>query len=255
MKSKEIIEQKNKDKIDRLLLEIEVSPINETVNIDYVINLCYITKNTIKKYIKDKKLECLWVDNEPVFLRTHLLNFLKNNYIKVRTESKMLKASIAGSSIYEGKTCEICKTKSRYISNSSCVDCSTRKGIIKLNDQELMKQYRTPEKVKQYTKKYRSLGKHRCSPSNSKVSKFNHNLIKNYNIDASMYNKLLTEQNNVCAICKRCCVSGRRLAVDHDHKTGKVRGLLCGRCNTGLGNFTDSIEFLEEAIKYLKHEK
>jgi len=48
---------------------------------------------------------------------------------------------------------------------------------------------------------------------------------------------MLEEQSGVCYICKRICSSGRRLAVDHCHKTGVVRGLLCAVCNRSLGWF------------------
>lgn len=50
--------------------------------------------------------------------------------------------------------------------------------------------------------------------------------------------------------------NGNSLCVDHDHKTNKFRGLVCGRCNQGLGHFQDNIEILKLAIKYLKkHQK
>jgi hypothetical protein len=54
-----------------------------------------------------------------------------------------------------------------------------------------------------------------------------------------------------CQICKQPELD-RALAIDHDHKTGFIRGQLCKRCNTGLGLFRDSIPILQCAIKYLK---
>lgn len=76
---------------------------------------------------------------------------------------------------------------------------------------------------------------------------------KTYGITYDTYEEILKEQDHKCAICK-CEVSNKRVkkfSVDHDHKTGKVRGLLCSKCNSGLGHFNDSQESLLEAIKYL----
>ena len=77
--------------------------------------------------------------------------------------------------------------------------------------------------------------------------------LKKYNLSLEDYNNLLEKQNYVCAICKNKCSTGRSLAIDHDHNTGKVRGLLCGRCNRGLGLFEDEINILESALNYLKN--
>lgn len=58
-----------------------------------------------------------------------------------------------------------------------------------------------------------------------------------------------------CAICGKLpgkTNGGRPLAVDHDHKTGRVRGLLCENCNNGLGRFKDNPAFLREAVGYLE---
>jgi AraC-like DNA-binding protein len=77
-------------------------------------------------------------------------------------------------------------------------------------------------------------------------------LCRKYNIDPDEYSKMLVEQGQVCCICKGACKIKLRLAVDHNHETGAVRGLLCQRCNSGLGHFGDSITRLKQAIKYLE---
>ena len=76
-----------------------------------------------------------------------------------------------------------------------------------------------------------------------------------YNISKEEYLNLLLEQNNTCAICNIKEEGNRNLAIDHCHTTGKVRGLLCVKCNTSLGGFNDNIELLMKAIEYLKKTK
>lgn len=76
-----------------------------------------------------------------------------------------------------------------------------------------------------------------------------------YGITVDEYDKMMEYQQG-CAICGATECGGRgpnsRLAVDHDHETGKVRGLLCTNCNNGLGRFKDSPELLQKAITYLE---
>lgn len=88
----------------------------------------------------------------------------------------------------------------------------------------------------------------------NKIAKNNRNsFIKcKYNITNEIYEDLLKNQNGKCDICK----TNEPQAIDHCHKTGKTRGLLCRACNTALGMFKDSTDVLAEAILYLKkHEK
>jgi len=85
---------------------------------------------------------------------------------------------------------------------------------------------------------------------NAYKSKSSH-LLKKYKITMNDYIGLLERQNGVCAICKETCKSGRYLAVDHCHETGKIRGLLCLECNRGIGALKDSVSLLECAINYL----
>lgn len=77
--------------------------------------------------------------------------------------------------------------------------------------------------------------------------------LKQYGLTPTSYSRLLDYQLGGCAICGREPTKRRRLAVDHNHRSGKVRGLLCTRCNVGLGLFDESIERLLEAVSYLRY--
>jgi hypothetical protein len=79
-------------------------------------------------------------------------------------------------------------------------------------------------------------------------------LRRTYGISLLDYDNLLDDQGGRCAICL-CRPRTRSLAVDHDHITGRVRGLLCSRCNHGLLHFAqEDITILRRAIEYLlKH--
>ncbi len=104
-----------------------------------------------------------------------------------------------------------------------------------------------------------------CDKKRQKVSRDKHSRVRpydssgykyhikaKYGISLDTYEALLQVQNYVCAICGG---NGKnRLSVDHDHATGKIRGLLCRACNVGIGNLRDSIDIIEKAKLYLiKH--
>lgn len=73
-----------------------------------------------------------------------------------------------------------------------------------------------------------------------------------YGVSEEVYKDLLERQFGKCAICGASWqASGRRFSVDHSHETGKVRGLLCGSCNFGLGQFKDDPDLLMRAVGYL----
>ena len=79
-----------------------------------------------------------------------------------------------------------------------------------------------------------------------------------YNLTEEQYHEMMDRQDGKCAICKKTPSYKRhkkttiRLHIDHCHKTGKVRGLLCTKCNSGLGMFQDDIDIIKSAIKYLR---
>lgn len=72
-----------------------------------------------------------------------------------------------------------------------------------------------------------------------------------YGIGIDVYLKMLQDQEEVCKICKQECKTKYSLSVDHDHKSGKIRGLLCNRCNRAIGMFEDNPELLRLAAEYI----
>jgi hypothetical protein len=79
-------------------------------------------------------------------------------------------------------------------------------------------------------------------------------LLKKYGLTLEDYDRMVFMQGGGCAICGSPEGGGiiKLLYVDHDHKTGNVRGLLCQPCNAGIGNFLDNPDLMKEAIAYLK---
>ena len=86
--------------------------------------------------------------------------------------------------------------------------------------------------------------KHRVS---QRASELKHK----YNMTLEDYDLMSADQNHVCAICYKPDPAGRRLAVDHNHETGKIRGLLCHTCNRAIGLLRDDRTLLSRASEYL----
>ena len=72
-----------------------------------------------------------------------------------------------------------------------------------------------------------------------------------FDMTVDMYEDMLQKQNGLCSICGRP-PKNRRLAVDHDHNTGQIRGLLCGPCNTALSHVEHQSNFSQKARVYLE---
>lgn len=120
------------------------------------------------------------------------------------------------------------------------------KQILLFNPKIVKKYKPNKEKQKIYNDKYHQ-------------RRVNWRLKKRYSITDSDYMNLLKLQNYCCAICKIHIDDHRKrkgakknFAVDHSHEDNKVRGLLCYKCNMGLGYFNDSIIKIQEALKYLR---
>jgi 5-methylcytosine-specific restriction endonuclease McrA len=127
---------------------------------------------------------------------------------------------------------------------------------------EKAKEYRQnhPEQIKLYQKEYRKNNPEKLRKSKKEWNDAHkeemkeyqkiYNLKSNYGISVEEYENLLAKQNGKCAICGNLFV--KTPYVDHDHITGKVRGLLCHQCNSGLGYFKDNLELLNKAVNYLR---
>lgn len=139
------------------------------------------------------------------------------------------------------KTCTKCKTKKPYTSfypakqnrdgkHSWCRDCCRTAAIKNHRKNVEDPGYRKVERVRRLFHKFR--------------------------ITQEEYDAILKAQKGKCAICKRPPHDYRKgvllpLSVDHDHKTGKVRGLLCKRCNTAIGLLDDNLTLVKRAVVYL----
>lgn len=114
------------------------------------------------------------------------------------------------------------------------------------------------EELKLYHAQWRSNNKERVKgydlTRRAKGSNKDCKLRLYYGISLEEYNKLLEKQNGKCAICNltpEVCNKGRYLCVDHNHQTGKVRGLLCNTCNRAIGLLKDNTEVLRRAAEYI----
>lgn len=99
------------------------------------------------------------------------------------------------------------------------------------------------------SERIRILAWRKNNPEKSKESGRKSRLKRQYKITDDEYQSMMKIQKERCAICG---TKSEHLCIDHEHASGKVRGLLCKKCNSGLGFFGDSLENLERAIKYLR---
>lgn len=162
---------------------------------------------------------------------------------------------------------KICKVHGELTSNKAGLNRISPQGIKYLNckqcrNEQTQKRYRSnPEKYIAMASAYNKKHKARIDKWNKEnPEKLHSHMVKcRFNLTHGEYQVMLEKQQNLCAICKKPETKLKKksnipqmLAVDHCHLTGKVRGLLCRKCNTALGTFKDSIELFQLAIEYLK---
>ncbi len=160
-------------------------------------------------------------------------------------------------------TCKEVKTEDSFpirknrkkLVSSACYDCKNIRA----------KEYRERPEIKSRINEYQNSDEYRvkhneyekiryASNEKSRLQMKDKALLRMYGITLEQYNLLLINQNYKCKICNDP-PGKRNLAVDHDHNTGSVRGLLCDSCNRGIGLLKDKPEVLMKAAEYILGKK
>jgi len=120
-----------------------------------------------------------------------------------------------------------------------------------IREQRLDPKFREPEKIQDRKRKRvrrQDLEGKKAARESCRVSK-----LVSQGLNKKAVRQYLAERVSIviCDICQQECPSGRSLALDHNHETKKIRGLLCCNCNRGLGLFKDSPTLLQKASEYL----
>lgn len=167
-----------------------------------------------------------------------------------------------GRKTYSGRECKRCNTNVKYVNGSVCVECVKRSTAAR--DPSIGARYQSSDHGKSRTKnrkqgllvstefdvaayKEKEKAKYKANPS----SWVKHNL-KQYGMTLEEYNILRESQLYQCAICETHEDNLQKsLSVDHCHKSGKVRELLCNKCNTALGFINDDPHIAEKLLAYI----
>jgi hypothetical protein len=109
----------------------------------------------------------------------------------------------------------------------------------------------------EYVARHRELGRLRSQRKGPEIrlKAWKRNILTKYGLSHEEYLRILDDQGGRCAICKTDQFRDSRPVVDHCHKTGNVRGLLCHKCNAGIGMFGEEISYVACALQYLEKSK
>lgn len=116
-----------------------------------------------------------------------------------------------------------------------------------------------PDKIKEQKRRHYEKHKDKIDQKakdwyeNNKERYVNNALLRKYGVTLEQYNLLRAQQDFRCAVCNMHETDvGKKMFVDHDHSTGKIRKLLCTRCNVGIGMLQDNPDIMECAAKYIR---
>lgn len=151
--------------------------------------------------------------------------------------------------------CKILKQDTEYHKNKQKPDgLESRCKICRSNINKINKEKNSKKQHEYYLKnKDKILTRNKIWSNNNPDKVKNQKLKYAYGITLLEFNQKLKKQNNFCKICNKSLLNldSKKIHVDHDHKTGRVRGILCHKCNSLLGLCNDNKIVLENAISYL----
>lgn len=153
-----------------------------------------------------------------------------------------------------GAICEDCGWPKKLVSGRSCKDCLKKRGLRKCNGCEQVLSI----ELEFYGNMYQCKNCHRLRRLKNKNRRAQdprpdrriERLMRKYKSTPAVYVEHMEKQEGRCAICGQLPAK-QQLCIDHDHETGLFRGLICDKCNLGLGLFQDRTDILAEAIQYL----
>ena len=122
-----------------------------------------------------------------------------------------------------------------------CSKCQEEKDIL-----EFAYQKNSPDRLSRWCRKCKKQYYYSSHPKRREGSE--EERYKRYNITKDEYDEMYEAQNGKCFICE---THHENLDIDHNHSTGQVRALLCGKCNRGLGLFEDNPSLIRKAASYL----
>ncbi len=175
---------------------------------------------------------------------------------------------------YTGKSCGRGHLTYRYTSSGNCSGCIAEKrgktqlmckGKPRASEENqkraaaaiaLTNKTYTPETPCKSGHNERCVTTHNCIPCRNNYQKYKetrkwNRLKRLYGLTPDDFDLLFSRQNGMCAICE-AKIGGRNMHVDHCHKNGHVRGLLCSKCNQAIGLFDENEEKMAKAIQYLR---
>jgi len=151
--------------------------------------------------------------------------------------------------------CRAWKNKGTFSFDGHCFSCWYNRGLNNVETRsccacsKMMNFVHDGEKSRKCSDCKRKVAKSKVGLPRPGARDFN--IKRKYGLTSDDYSMLLNEQNGMCRICSEPPEEGKVLHVDHCHKSGRIRGLLCLCCNTALGKFKDSPEVLERARDYV----